>query len=317
MEKWKIVLAVSIIQIGLLSGCRADEVRFPIIDVHQHANGLTPKQAFSPPPILCVNDRVPCDNPPSQYRTNEDLLLGTLEYMERFNIVKAVLSGSPREIERWTNTAGDRFLVGAGGILGGPEHLRLDSLRASFEQGEYDLLGEIGNQYVGIPPNDESLDPYFALAEEMDIPVLIHTLGIGARIPSFRTVDGNPLLLEEVLQRHPRLRLYVENAGYPFLDEMVAILYMYPQVYVDVSTITWLIPRDAFQDYLQRLVVAGFSDRIMFGSDQMSWPETIEMAIESIDSANFLTPEQKRDIFFNNAVRFFRLDPEALREASW
>jgi hypothetical protein len=45
----------------------------------------------------------------------------------------------------------------------------------------------------------------------------------------------------------------------------------------------------------------------MFGSDQMWWPETIGMAIEAIESAEFLTAEQKRDIFYNNAVRFLRL----------
>jgi predicted TIM-barrel fold metal-dependent hydrolase len=46
----------------------------------------------------------------------------------------------------------------------------------------------------------------------------------------------------------------------------------------------------------------------MFGSDQMFWPETIELAIEGVESADFLSEEQKRDIFYNNAVRFFRLE---------
>jgi len=32
----------------------------------------------------------------------------------------------------------------------------------------------------------------------------------------------------------------------------------------------------------------------------------IEVAVESIRSATFLTKEQKRDIFYNNAARFFR-----------
>jgi predicted TIM-barrel fold metal-dependent hydrolase len=31
------------------------------------------------------------------------------------------------------------------------------------------------------------------------------------------------------------------------------------------------------------------------------------LAVESIESADFLTPEQKRDIFYSNAIRFFRL----------
>ena len=51
----------------------------------------------------------------------------------------------------------------------------------------------------------------------------------------------------------------------------------------------------------------GFGKRVMFGSDQMVWPETIEVAIQSIEQATFLTPEQKRDIFYNNAARFLRL----------
>jgi hypothetical protein len=46
----------------------------------------------------------------------------------------------------------------------------------------------------------------------------------------------------------------------------------------------------------------------MFGSDQMQWPDAIGVAIERIESATFLTPSQKRDIFYNNAVRFLRLD---------
>ena len=60
------------------------------------------------------------------------------------------------------------------------------------------------------------------------------------------------------------------------------------------------------------LMRAGFGKRLMFGSDQMVWPEGIGMAIEGIESAGFLTPEQKRDIFYNNAVRFLRLDEKKL-----
>jgi predicted TIM-barrel fold metal-dependent hydrolase len=53
---------------------------------------------------------------------------------------------------------------------------------------------------------------------------------------------------------------------------------------------------------------AGFGKRIMFGTDQMFWPEAIGLAVQGVDSARFLTASEKRDIFYNNAVRFFRLD---------
>ena len=57
-----------------------------------------------------------------------------------------------------------------------------------------------------IPPNDPSLEPDFELAEQLDLPVLIHTLGIGPFMRSFRSAAGSPLLLEDVLVRHPKLR---------------------------------------------------------------------------------------------------------------
>ena len=46
----------------------------------------------------------------------------------------------------------------------------------------------------------------------------------------------------------------------------------------------------------------------------MIWPERIERAIQGIEEAPFLTAAQKRDIFYNNAVRFLRLSDAAHRE---
>jgi predicted TIM-barrel fold metal-dependent hydrolase len=155
------------------------------------------------------------------------------------------------------------------------------------------------------------------LAEELDIPVGVHT-GLGPPntpyecCPKFRASLGNPALLEEVLIRHPKLRVYLMHAGYPYLQETIAIMHLYPQVYADLGAIDWLRPREEFHAYLRALVRAGFGKRLMFGSDQMVWPEGIGMAIEGIESASFLTEEQKRDIFYNNAVRFLRLDENKL-----
>ena len=153
----------------------------------------------------------------------------------------------------------------------------------------------------------------FALAEELDIPVSIHVGltkpgGVYDAYPKYRAALGDPMLLEEVLIRHPKLRINVMHAGWPMADQMVALMWAHPQVYVDTGVINWAVPRKAFHAYLKRLVEAGFGKRIMFGSDQMVWPESIGMAIEGIESAPFLTDAQKRDIFYNNAVRFFRLE---------
>ena len=88
---------------------------------------------------------------------------------------------------------------------------------------------------------------------------------------------------------------------------MIGLLYAHPQVYIDVGVIDWTQPRAEFHRYLRLLVDAGYGKRIMFGSDRMVWPEAIGMAVEAIASADFLSREQKADIFYNNAARFLRL----------
>jgi len=118
---------------------------------------------------------------------------------------------------------------------------------------------------------------------------------------------SNPLLLEDVLVKHPKLRLYVMHAGWPMIDQTLGLLYAHPQVYVDIAVINWVLPRAEFHTYLRRLVESGFGKRIMYGSDQMMWPEAIGRSIEAVESANFLSAERKRDILYNNAARFLRL----------
>jgi predicted TIM-barrel fold metal-dependent hydrolase len=110
------------------------------------------------------------------------------------------------------------------------------------------------------------------------------------------------------------MRLYVMHGGYPMLEDLLALLFTYPQVYVELSMAANVEARPAFYRYLRGIVEAGYGDRVMFGSDQMVWPGLIDAAVRSIQEASFLTAAQKRDIFYNNAARFLRLsDAEIAR----
>jgi predicted TIM-barrel fold metal-dependent hydrolase len=72
----------------------------------------------------------------------------------------------------------------------------------------------------------------------------------------------------------------------------------------------FVIGKEEFYYYLKRLIGAGFEKRILYGSDEMNWPEGIELSIKNVQNVPFLTQSQKRDIFYNNAVRFFKLNKE-------
>lgn len=304
------------VALGVLLGLpspAAPQTADPIIDAHMHARTSAVRTSDgdpAPPPCLPEG----CSRLGTVVRSDEDVMALALEAMERNNIVLGVVSDGPLErVYEWADARPGAFLAGAG--MTDPTAVDTAHLRAEFEAGRLHVIGEIGTQYAGLPPDDPVHEPIFALAEALDVPVLIHTEGIAGSSARFRIAHGHPERLEEVLVRHPRLRLWLENAGYPFLDEMIALMYRYPQVYADVSTITWIIPRAEFWRYLRALVDAGLGDRLMWGSDQMNWPGTIDEGLAAIREAPFLSEAQKRDILYDNAVRFFRLDSAAIGSA--
>ena len=277
----------------------------PVIDVHVHVYASDARWEY----------RVPNPaNGQAMTATDETAHMeATLAEMERHNVVKAVVSNDYDVVLRWYETAPERIIGSYG--FSDPEPPDVDFLRAEHEAGRLMSLGEVGLQYEGIAPNDPRMEPWYELAVELDIPLGIHVGltkpgGIYDAFPEYRAALGNPLLLEEVLVRHPGLRVYVMHAGWPMLDQMMALMWAHPQVYVDISVINWAVPREAFHYYLKRLTEAGFGRRLLFGSDQMVWPEAIGMAIEGVESAEFLSEQEKRDIFYNNAVEFFRLGDE-------
>jgi predicted TIM-barrel fold metal-dependent hydrolase len=325
---WLLVLAAA-------QAASASTIPSPVIDMHMHAWSL--QEFGGNPPPGCMGARgidmhgvdpakpfdfmaqATCKVMVDAPKTDKALLDETLAQMRRFNIVSGVIAGDREIVAKWRAAAPDRFIPAANFFVDGkpPPASRAAELEKRVRSGETKVFAEITPQYRGLPPDHPSLEPFYAMAERLDIPVGIH-MGYGAPggpywlYPKYRASLGNPLLLEDLLTRHPKLRVYVMHAGMPLTDEMIAVLYSHPQVFVDISADNVGVPRQEFYVHLKRLVDAGYGKRIMFGSDQMVWPQAIEVAVESITEAPFLSEEQKRDILYNNAARFLRLTPEQI-----
>ncbi len=296
LKPWTIFFAVAALSCG-----QARARRQPVIDVHLHSESLANLKDWGPNPV--TGKKAP--------ESVEEHIKQTLAEMDRYNIVLGIASGDLETVEQLRQAAPDRIWAGLSyGIPGHP----IETLKPLYQSGRLKLMGEVCAQYDGLSPSDEVLDPYFALAESLDVPACVHMgmsmPGITESDPKFRVSFGNPLLLEEMLNRHPKLRVWIAHLGFPFLEETIGILHVYPRVYTDLSAIAWLDP--GFPSYLQELIRSGFAKRIMFGSDQMTWPDAIGRAVEAIEKARFLTAEQKRDILYNNAARFLRLSPEQI-----
>jgi len=234
----------------------------------------------------------------------------TFAKFKKHNIVKAMVSNG----SIWYALDSTRVIIGES------HYNTIEELRQKYEQKKLHVLGEVAPNYQGLLPTDPSLVPYFDLVNELNIPIAYHMYpggppgGAYFAYPKTRAYQGKPLQLEEILFSRPKMRLYVMHAGWPYLEDMKALMYAHPQVYVDVGVICWGIPRKEFHNFLKGLVDSGFGDRIMFGSDQMVWVETISEGIEAVNTASFLTMEQKEDIFYNNAARFLGLTEEEIKK---
>ena len=267
--------------------------------MHLHALWWSESEMFGPPLGLKA---------PKDQAAMRD---STFYYLKKYNIVRAVADDA-FALDYFHHDP-QRIIPARQGIglkLRDP----IDSLRNWFKAGTYKLMAEFMPQYTGFRPDDPEMEAYFQVADEFNIPVGIH-MGFGRPgFPNFRIANGNPLFLENVLIKHPKMRVYVMHAGYPFINEMIGLMRTYRQVYVDIAVINWVLPKKEFHYYLKRLMDAGFGGRIMYGSDEMMWPQSISISIENIRSADFLTDQQKEDIFYNNAAKFLRLSIDEIKK---
>lgn len=305
----------------LAASLPAQDVPQRIIDVHVHAypadwvknvlgTRATENEKLPDPPNPITGRR-------SGAATDEQLRKAMLAAMRQYNIVKVVASGPLEIVNQWKKEDPER-------VIGSPlfplpklaPYPSIAELREGYASGRLGAMGEVTAIYDGLSPSSSRMEEYYTLAEQMDIPVGIHT-GIGIPeasyncCPGFRIGLADPLNVEEMLTRHPKLRVYIMHAGYPYIDATLALMNAYPKIYADLAAIDWLLPRKEFQDYLSRLIQAGMGKRLMFGTDGIVWPDAFGVAIANVASTPALTAEQKSDIFYNNAARFLRLDSQS------
>lgn len=182
-----------------------------------------------------------------------------------------------------------------------------DWVEQQIKEGKIDFLGEVLSQYYGISSSDSLLFPYYALAEQYQLPVGIHTGGAGPGhgSPNFKMELGNPLLLEKMITRFPQLKVWIMHSGDQYYKETIALMQRNKMVYADISVISnpEIVPPAQFAAIMQLFVEEGLEDRLLFGTDNGD----IQKVIAAIESLPFLTKKQKDKIFYKNAERFFAI----------
>jgi hypothetical protein len=116
--------------------------------------------------------------------TDDALMSESLARLERYNIW-AVTSGELDRLTAWRAAARARIIPA---INFTHRDRTPEELRRLVAEGTVAVFAEVGPQYGGLRVDDESYEPYLALAEELDVPVGIH---LGEGPPGF-TSWGRP-----------------------------------------------------------------------------------------------------------------------------
>lgn len=239
----------------------------------------------------------------------------TFAEFEKCHIVKAMVCGPPEAVDAWVAADTSHRII-RGIYMDSSTDYGMDSVtfEALIKSGKVQVFGEIGAYYGGTTLSDPTWQPYLRICQRYDIPVAVHTGGgdpggTYTSTPKARLRLGDPFLIEDVLIRYPRLRIYLMHSGEQDYEHALRLMAYYPQLYCDLGVLLWAEPLDQRYavEFLKAAKAAGYLNRVMYGTDQMRWPKAIEKSLRYFDHLGFLTAQDKEDILYNNAAHFLRL----------
>jgi predicted TIM-barrel fold metal-dependent hydrolase len=156
----------------------------------------------------------------------------------------------------------------------------------------------------GIPINEREWWPFYAKCAELDIPIVFQ---VGHSAEFMPSKCGRPLLLDDIAIYFPELRLVGGHTGWPWTEELIALAWKHPNVFIAVSGHApryWDPKLVRFLDARRRGI-----GKVMWGTDH---PLILhEESLAQIDEMD-LKPEARRALLHDTAVKVFKLDDPLL-----
>lgn len=156
---------------------------------------------------------------------------------------------------------------------------------------------------LGFPPADPVWDPFYKLAIEAGVPVLLMCglTGIGQGMPGGMGVvldDGHPRHVDRVAARYPELKILAGRPAWPWQDEMIAVLLHKGNIRYELHG--WS-PK-YFTPALKKEIGGRLQDRVCFGWD---WPTLTLERLEKDWRELGYADEVYEKVFHRNAEAFF------------
>lgn len=150
-----------------------------------------------------------------------------------------------------------------------------------------------------LPPNHAIFYPLYAKCIELDIPVQMQVGHTAAMLPS---EVGRPIYLDEVAMHFPELKIVAAHIGYPWTDEMIAVAWKHPNVFIDTTA---HYPKH-FQPQFVHYINTYGQDKVLFGTSYPATIPSLQRAVAEVKSLD-LNPISRRKFLFDNAARVWKI----------
>jgi predicted TIM-barrel fold metal-dependent hydrolase len=233
----------------------------------------------------------------------DNIIEKTLYHIKKVNLEKVVLLPvSSREnelLKEWIEYSPDIFIPFYNPPEKVVENLDIkDQMELDLQELDYKglkLMVSFRNKHF----YDKILLPIFEVAQEHKLIVLMHTgwPPPGTKKPVL--TYSNPVDMDEYFNSFPKVKFVVAHMGFPFSDVAIALATQYPNIYLDISNMTYMAPYKLRELLLEAKDIIG-THKILFGTDGFV-PEMIEVATSQFEKVDYLTEEEKANILGKNA----------------
>lgn len=148
------------------------------------------------------------------------------------------------------------------GLAGINPHDGMEGVR-EMEQAvtEYGFIGAHIDVYgFDVPLNDRRFYPFYAKCAELDVPVVMQ---VGHSAIPTPNKHGKPILLDDIAIDFPELDLVGAHTGWPWTEELIALAWVHPNVYIGTTGYAPAYWNDSLVHFLQ----AHGRGKVMWGTN--------------------------------------------------
>jgi predicted TIM-barrel fold metal-dependent hydrolase len=229
-----------------------------------------------------------------------------VDLLERAGIARAVPFGTSNdEVADLLHDFPGRF-IGLARISGLIGMRGVRELERRVREEKFQALG-VSALVDGIPASDRRYYPLYAKAVELDIPVRIYS---SMNYATDRPYDlGHPRHLDQVAIDFPELTIIGGLGGWPWVNEMVALVRRHPKLHLDTSAhrAKYLGQRGSGWEMLMQFGNTLIQDKVLVGLSAGLVGQPHDALIQEY-LALPLKDTVKEKWLYHNAARVFRLE---------